>query len=129
MGMTRARVLLCDDNELVRRGVRALLESDLTIEVIGEASTADEAVAAVAVANPDVVVLDVSTGMEPKVRIELTAYALPRCSLRRRPILNSMEESLARYGQCLRIQRCRWSTVDTSRQNCTARRRRASTAV
>ena len=80
MGMTRARVLLCDDNELVRRGVRALLESDLTIEVIGEASTADEAVAAVAAANPDVVVLDVSTGMEPKVRIELTAYALPRRS-------------------------------------------------
>jgi hypothetical protein len=40
--------------------------------------------------------------LEPKVRIELTAYALPRRSPRRRPVLNSMEESLARYGQRLR---------------------------
>src|ERR1039457_1948425 len=54
--------------------------------------------------------------LEPKVRIELTAYALPRCIPRRRPVLNSMEESLARYGQCLRVQRRRWSTMDTSRE-------------
>jgi DNA-binding NarL/FixJ family response regulator len=56
---TRVRVLLCDDHELVRRGLRGLLESDLTIDVIGEASSADEAVAAAAAANPDVVVMDV----------------------------------------------------------------------
>jgi two-component system, NarL family, response regulator DevR len=55
----RVRVLLCDDHELVRRGLRALLESDLTIEVIGEASSADEAVATAAAAMPDVVVMDV----------------------------------------------------------------------
>ncbi len=42
---TRVRVLLCDDHELVRRGLRALLEFDLTIDVIGEAGSADEAVA------------------------------------------------------------------------------------
>lgn len=59
MGSHRVRVLLCDDHELVRRGLRALLESDLTIEVIGEASSADEAVATAAAAMPDVVVMDV----------------------------------------------------------------------
>jgi hypothetical protein len=32
------------------------------------------------------------------------------------PILNSLEESLARYGQRLRVERNRWSTVDTSRE-------------
>jgi DNA-binding NarL/FixJ family response regulator len=32
MATTRIRVLLCDDHELVRKGVRALLESDLTVE-------------------------------------------------------------------------------------------------
>jgi two-component system, NarL family, response regulator DevR len=52
-------VLLCDDHELVRRGLRALLESDLTIEVVGEAGSADEAVAGSATTTPDVVVMDV----------------------------------------------------------------------
>jgi two-component system response regulator DevR len=52
-------VLLCDDHELVRRGLRALLESDLTVEVIAEAGSADEAVATAAATKPDVVVMDV----------------------------------------------------------------------
>jgi len=56
---TRIRVLLCDDHELVRRGLRGLLESDLTVDVIGEASSADEAVDAAASTHPDVVVMDV----------------------------------------------------------------------
>jgi two-component system, NarL family, response regulator DevR len=56
---TRVRVLLCDDHELVRRGLRSLLESDLTIEVIGEAGSADEAVSASSATAPDVVVMDV----------------------------------------------------------------------
>jgi two-component system, NarL family, response regulator DevR len=59
MGSTRVRVLLCDDHELVRRGLRALLESDLTVEVIGEASSADEAIRSAATTAPDVVVMDV----------------------------------------------------------------------
>ncbi len=59
MASTRVRVLLCDDHELVRRGLRALLESDLTIEVVGEAASADEAVASSATTTPDVVVMDV----------------------------------------------------------------------
>ncbi len=56
---TRIRVLLCDDHELVRRGVRALLEADLTIDVVGEASSADEVVELAAELAPDVVVMDV----------------------------------------------------------------------
>jgi two-component system response regulator DevR len=56
---TRVRVLVCDDHELVRRGLRALLESDLTIDVVGEAGSADEAVASSATTTPDVVVMDV----------------------------------------------------------------------
>lgn len=52
-------MLVCDDHELVRRGLRALLESDLTIEVVAEAGSADEAVASSATTTPDVVVMDV----------------------------------------------------------------------
>jgi two-component system, NarL family, response regulator DevR len=53
------RVLLCDEHELVRRGLTGLLQSDLTIEVVGEAGSADEAVRAAAELKPDVVVMDV----------------------------------------------------------------------
>jgi DNA-binding NarL/FixJ family response regulator len=59
MAAKRIRVMLCDDHELVRRGLRGLLESDLTIEVVAEASSADEAIEAAAESNPDVVVMDV----------------------------------------------------------------------
>ena len=48
-----------DDHELVRRGLHALLDADLTQEVVGEASSADEAVEMAATLTPDVVVMDV----------------------------------------------------------------------
>jgi DNA-binding NarL/FixJ family response regulator len=55
----RLRVFLLDDHELVRRGVRELLEADGDIEVVGEASTAAEALARVPALRPQVAVLDV----------------------------------------------------------------------
>ena len=53
------RVLLCDDHELVRGGLRALLQTDGSMEVVGEAATADQAVEQAEVLRPDVVVMDV----------------------------------------------------------------------
>lgn len=53
------RVFLLDDHEVVRRGVRELLEAEPDIEVVGEAGTAGEALARVAGSQPDVAVLDV----------------------------------------------------------------------
>jgi two-component system response regulator DevR len=53
------RVFLLDDHEIVRRGVRELLEADDDIEVVGEAGTAAEALARVPASRPDVAVLDV----------------------------------------------------------------------
>jgi DNA-binding NarL/FixJ family response regulator len=52
-------VFLLDDHELVRRGVRDLLEADPDITVIGEASTASSALPRIAALGPDVAVLDV----------------------------------------------------------------------
>jgi two-component system, NarL family, response regulator DevR len=57
--VTAIRVFLLDDHEVVRRGVRDLLEADGDIEVVGEASTAAEAMARVPAVRPDVAVLDV----------------------------------------------------------------------
>jgi DNA-binding NarL/FixJ family response regulator len=52
-------VFLLDDHEIVRRGVRELLEAEPDIEVIGEAGTAASALARIPALKPDVAVLDV----------------------------------------------------------------------
>jgi two-component system response regulator DevR len=53
------RTFLCDDHEVVRRGVKDLLEADGDITVVGEASTVAEALARVPALRPAVAVLDV----------------------------------------------------------------------
>ncbi|MGB0190057.1 response regulator transcription factor [uncultured Nocardioides sp.] len=52
------KVFLLDDHEVVRQGLRALLESTGSIEVVGEAGTAAEAAARIPALHPDVAVLD-----------------------------------------------------------------------
>jgi DNA-binding NarL/FixJ family response regulator len=53
------RVFLLDDHEVVRRGLRELLESEDDIEVVGEAGNAEEAINRIPPTRPDVAVLDV----------------------------------------------------------------------
>jgi DNA-binding NarL/FixJ family response regulator len=55
----RIRVFLLDDHEVVRRGLRELLESEDDIQVVGEAGTAEEAVTRIPPTRPHVAVLDV----------------------------------------------------------------------
>jgi DNA-binding NarL/FixJ family response regulator len=52
-------VFLLDDHEIVRRGVRELLEAERDITVIGEAGTAESALARIPALAPDVAILDV----------------------------------------------------------------------
>jgi two-component system response regulator DevR len=53
------RVFLVDDHEVVRRGIADMINAEPDLEVVGEASTARQAVARVAATVPDVAVLDV----------------------------------------------------------------------
>jgi DNA-binding NarL/FixJ family response regulator len=53
------RVVLADDQALVRAGFRALLGSDEAIEVVGEAADGDEAIRQARVTRPDVVLMDI----------------------------------------------------------------------
>jgi DNA-binding NarL/FixJ family response regulator len=53
------RIFLLDDHEIVRRGLRELFETQDDLEVVGEASNAEEAMTRVPPTRPDVAVLDV----------------------------------------------------------------------
>ena len=57
--MTSLRVLLVDDHEIVRRGIRQLLDDVEGLCVVGEAGTAADALERVSTTKPDVAVLDV----------------------------------------------------------------------
>ena len=58
--MTTTRILLADDHEVVRQGLRVLLEAQPGWEVVGEAQNGREAVDKVRNLKPDIVVLDVT---------------------------------------------------------------------
>jgi two-component system response regulator DevR len=87
--MSEIRVMLVDDHEIVRQGLRALLDRREHLQVVAEAGSAAEAVEAAARVKPDVIVMDVrmpdGTGIEacreiraerPETRVlMLTSYA------------------------------------------------------
>ncbi|HEY3311474.1 MAG TPA: response regulator transcription factor [Anaerolineales bacterium] len=57
--MAKTRILLVDDHAIVRLGLMTLLNDQPDMEVVGEASTAGEAVIAVEKLRPDVVLMDI----------------------------------------------------------------------
>jgi two-component system response regulator DevR len=87
--MVKQRIILVDDHEVVRLGLKSLLERHPQFEIIGEASSAREALEQVANNHPDVVVMDIrlpgTSGIEaceeittrfPETRVlMLTSYA------------------------------------------------------
>src|SRR5215208_4725762 len=59
MTASRVRVLIVDDDDLMRAGLRGVLSSDATIEVVGEASDGRDAVYRTRLLQPDIVLMDV----------------------------------------------------------------------
>ncbi|PAX09201.1 response regulator [Sphingomonas lenta] len=60
--MTPARVLIADDHELAREGLRALLDREPGLVVVAEASTGEQAVALAEAHEPDLALLDIRYG-------------------------------------------------------------------
>jgi two-component system response regulator NreC len=58
------RVVLADDHRMVRMGFRMIVEQQMDIRVVGEASDVDEALQVVRESHPDVLVTDISMGGE-----------------------------------------------------------------
>src|SRR3954470_10069946 len=59
LNVMAVRIFLVDDHEVVRRGVRDMLEAEDDFEVVGEAGSVEEALARAGAVAPDVAVLDV----------------------------------------------------------------------
>src|SRR5271170_7976425 len=59
-GMKTVRILVADDHDIIRRGLKQLLTSRSGWEVCGEAKTGREAVALVEQLKPEIVVMDIS---------------------------------------------------------------------
>jgi len=94
------RVVVADDHNLVRQGIRALLEKADDIEVVGEAEDGMEAVELVQRTLPDIVVMDISM---PRLNGTQATQRIQALRLPTRVVMLSMyaEESLVR--QALRL--------------------------
>lgn len=71
--MAKINVVLADDHAIVRNGIKAMLESDQDIQVIGEAGDGSEALAVAQKLHPDILVLDIRmpnmTGLEAAAKL------------------------------------------------------------
>ena len=57
--MRKIKILLVDDHEVVRAGLRMLFMAEGDLQIVGEASNADEAIKLAQEVSPDVVLMDV----------------------------------------------------------------------
>lgn len=76
--MSETRILLVDDHAMFRAGMKALLEDEPSLTIVGEAGSGDEAVDQVRALKPDVVIMDLSmpgsNGIEATRRIAALGF-------------------------------------------------------
>ena len=60
--MEKIRVLIADDHPLFRKGVQAALSTDARLEIVGEATSGQDAIAMATSLQPDVILMDIQLG-------------------------------------------------------------------
>lgn len=93
------RVIIAEDHNLVRQGIRALLEQSGKVQVVAEAATGHEAVQLVEEHQPDVVVMDLSM---PRMDGAQAAERILGMNLPTQVIILSMHEDTTMVQQLLR---------------------------
>ena len=98
--ITRIRIVVVDDHRLVLAGLRALVQNDPTIDLVGEATDGPSAVQLAIERKPDVIVLDLSLPGMSGVRVaQALRLQLPGCRI----IVLSMHEDRAYLRRVLEI--------------------------
>jgi two-component system response regulator NreC len=73
----KIRIVLVDDHEVVRQGLRMLLENEVDLDIVGEADTASDAIMLAAQLKPDVVLMDIGlpdmTGIEATREVKIVS--------------------------------------------------------
>lgn len=99
--MNPIRVVLADDQPMVRQGIAMLLGAEPDIEIVGEASDGAEAVAVVDRVHPDLVIMDVrmpgTDGIEATQRLVAERSGQPDL-LTKVLVLTTFDEDTALYG-------------------------------
>ncbi|HZU76004.1 MAG TPA: response regulator transcription factor [Dehalococcoidia bacterium] len=86
------RVLLADDQALVRAGFRVLLENTTGVEIVGEAANGAEAVRLAALSRPDVILMDIRMPVMDGLEATRRILADPACSGTRVIILTTFQQ-------------------------------------
>lgn len=90
VAITTIKIMLVDDHSLVRDGIKSLLEDEEDFEVIAEASSGKEAIAALSAIQPNLIIMDIRmTGMSG---IEATKQLI-QADASRRILMLSMHDS------------------------------------
>ena len=75
--MSPIRVLVVDDHEIARRGIRSVLSSDASLDVVWEAADGEEAVKRAAEFHPSIILLDITlprmSGIQAARRIRIVS--------------------------------------------------------
>ena len=80
--MDTVRIMLVEDHQIVREGLRRMLELSPDMLVVGEASNGEEALNQIASVSPDIVITDIKMpGMDGIELIRRVKQAYPACAV------------------------------------------------
>lgn len=105
-------IILADDHSLVRDGIRALLEEDKNLEVIGEVSNGKDAIVMVMDKNPDILIIDIRM---PEMNGIETVEELTKRSVATKCIILSMHDSEEYILKSVSAGACGYLLKDTGK--------------